>query len=107
MSLCDKCHRQAIIYQKYSGMHLCSSHFDEDVHRKVRERLRKTNLFGGSSRIALGLDGGKDSSVLLYILKSLFGCRKDIEFWAIIVDEDKENTPHLQARNLSSKLDVP
>jgi uncharacterized protein (TIGR00269 family) len=108
MSLCDKCHGKAIIYQKYSGMHLCSSHFEEDVHRKVRESLRKTGLFGRGARVAFGLSGGNSSSILIYILKNLLGSRKDIDFWAIIIDEGGENhSQQVQARKLMERLDIP
>ena len=108
MSLCDKCHGKAIIYQKYSGMHLCSSHFEEDVHRKVRESLRKTGLFGRGARVAFGLSGGNSSSILIYILKNLLGSRKDIDFWAIIIDEEGENhSQQVQARKLTERLDIP
>lgn len=108
MSLCDKCQRRAIIYQKYSGMHLCSSHFEEDVHRKVRESLRRTGLFGRGSRVAFGLSGGNSSSTLLYILKNLLGRRKDIDFWAIIIDDEGESHSQLmQARIVAERLNIP
>ncbi len=107
MNQCTKCHEKAIIYQKYSGMHLCRSHFEEDVHRKVRESLRQTKLFGRSARIAFGLRGGKDSLTLLYILKNLLGKRKDMDFCAIIIEEEgcgsllKE-----KAKKLADNLDI-
>jgi tRNA(Ile)-lysidine synthase TilS/MesJ len=108
MSLCDKCQKRAIIYQKYSGMHLCSSHFEEDVHRKVRESLRRTRLFGRGLRVAFGLSGGNSSSTLLYILKNLLGCRKDIDFWAIIIDDEVDSHFQLmQARMFAERLNIP
>jgi uncharacterized protein (TIGR00269 family) len=108
MIMCDKCQGRAIIYQKYSGMHLCSSHFEEDVHRKVRESLRKTGLFGRGSRVAFGLSGGNSSSTLLYVLKNLLGCRKDIDFWAVIICEEKESrSQQVQAIKLVERLEIP
>ncbi len=104
MTLCDKCRSNAIIYQRYSGMHLCRAHFDEDVHRKVRESLRRTQLFGHGMRVAVGLSGGKDSATLLYILKNMFSRRKDIDFVAIIIDEGQGL---VQARHISQMLKVP
>ena len=108
MSLCDKCLGKAIIYQKYSGMHLCSSHFDEDIHRKIRESLRRTKLFGRGARIAFGLSGGNGSSTLLYVLKHILGCRKDIDFLAIIIGGDGErHSRQVQARMLAERFDIP
>jgi tRNA(Ile)-lysidine synthase TilS/MesJ len=108
MNQCTKCHEKAIIYQKYSGMHLCRSHFDEDVHRKVRESLRQTKLFGRSARIAFGLRGGKDSLTLLYILKNLFGRRRDIDFCAIIIEEEGGGSSLKEkAKKLAKRQDIP
>ena len=104
MTCCDKCHSKAIIYQKYSGMHLCQAHFDEDVHRKIRESLRQTQLFGRGVRVAVGLSGGKDSATLLYVLKKMFSRRKDIDFVAVIIDEGQGV---VQAKLISQMLKVP
>jgi uncharacterized protein (TIGR00269 family) len=110
MLRCDKCRGRAIIYQKYSGLHLCQSHFEEDVHRKIRESLRKTGIFSRGARLALALSGGKDSSTLLYVLKTLFSKRKDIEIVAVLIDEGivgyrPQTLQH--ARGLAERLEVP
>jgi len=87
---CDKCNARSIIYQKYSGRHLCSHHFEEDVHRKVREVLRPYRIFGKPCRIGVAVSGGKDSTSLLCILHSLFSDREDVELIAISIDEGIE-----------------
>jgi uncharacterized protein (TIGR00269 family) len=110
MLRCDKCPRRAIIHQKYSGLHLCQSHFEEDVHRKIRESLRKTGIFSSGAKIAVALSGGKDSSTLLYILKTLFWKRKDIEIVAVLIDEGIEgyrSQTLRAARSLVERLEVP
>jgi len=110
MLRCDKCRGRAIIHQKYSGLHLCQSHFEEDVHRKIRESLRKTRIFSRGARLALALSGGKDSSTLLYVLKTLFSERKDIEIVAVLIDEGiagyRPQTLQ-RARGLAERLEVP
>jgi uncharacterized protein (TIGR00269 family) len=110
MIKCDKCSKRAIIFQKYSGMHLCRDHFQKDVHRKVRETLRQTKIFGRGAKIAIAMDGGENSSVLLYILKDLFSRRRDIEFAAVLIDEGisgyRSNTLS-SAKSLADRLDVP
>jgi tRNA(Ile)-lysidine synthase TilS/MesJ len=108
MTKCDKCPKCAIIYQRYSGMHLCREHFEEDVHRKIREVLRKTGLFGRDARIAVGLDGGRKSATLAFVLKNLFARRKDIELFAVIIDEGIKTSPIAdQARHVAEQLSVP
>jgi tRNA(Ile)-lysidine synthase TilS/MesJ len=108
MIKCDKCQRRAIIYQRYSGKHLCREHFEEDVHRKIRESLRKTGLFGRDARIAVGLDGGKKSAALAFVLKNLFIHRRDIDLLAVIIDEGKETSPTAkQAAHVAEQLGIP
>lgn len=110
MTECDKCRSRAVIYQKYSGMHLCEDHFEEDVHRKIRESIRETGVFAHSARIAVAISGGKDSCTLLYALKTLFCRRPNIELTAIMVDEgiDGYRPKTLEfAKALAERLDIP
>ncbi|MHB8118268.1 MAG: TIGR00269 family protein [Methanothrix sp.] len=108
MTKCDKCPRSAIIYQRYSGKHLCRDHFEEDVHRKIREALRKTGLFGRDARIAVGLDGRRKSATLAFVLKNLFIHRRDIDLLAIIIDEGEKTSPTAdQARHVAEQLRIP
>lgn len=108
MTRCDKCQRSAIIYQRYSGKHLCREHFEEDVHRKIRESLRKTGLFGRDARIAVGLDGGRKSVALAFVLKNLFIHRRDIDLLALIIDEGKKTSPTTeQAAHVAEQLGIP
>jgi tRNA(Ile)-lysidine synthase TilS/MesJ len=105
MTKCDKCHSSAIIYQKYSGMRLCQAHFDQDVHRKIRESLRQTGLFSRGARVALALDGGKDSATMAFVLKAIFKNRRDIDFVAIIIDEGGSHAE--PARLIAERLEIP
>ncbi|MGB5100330.1 MAG: tRNA lysidine(34) synthetase TilS [Methanothrix sp.] len=108
MTKCDKCPRCGVIYQRYSGMHLCREHFEEDVHRKIRESLRRTHLFGHGSRIALGLDGGRKSATLAFVLRNLFARRRDIDLLAVIIDEGKKaSLTSDQACLVAEQLGVP
>jgi tRNA(Ile)-lysidine synthase TilS/MesJ len=107
MTKCDKCPGRAIIYQRYSGNHLCRDHFEEDVHRKIREVLRKTGLFGHGSRMALGLDGGQESAMLAFVLKNLFINRRDIELFAIIIDEGEERSAAVRGAHVAEQLRIP
>ena len=89
MTVCSRrnCSKPAVIYQKYSGLHLCREHFLIDVERKVRDEMRKHAMIGRNERIAVALSGGKDSSVLLFMLKRILKERRDLEIFAISVDE--------------------
>jgi uncharacterized protein (TIGR00269 family) len=96
---CSKCKNPAIVYQKYSGLHLCKDHFVEDVERKVKREIRKQLMVEGGDRVAVALSGGKDSSSLLYMLKKIFHDRSDLEFFAITVDEGIKDYRDITIKN--------
>lgn len=104
MTRCCKCPMPAIIYQKYSGMHLCQAHFNDDVQRKVRETLRQTGLFGHGLRLALLMDGGKGSAVMASIIKNLFAGRRDIDLVALILDDQGPGAK--AARTAAGQLEI-
>lgn len=107
---CRKCNQEAIIYQKYSNAHLCREHFIGDVERKVKRDIRKFRMIGRGEKIAIGLSGGKDSMVLLFILHKIFHKRPDLKLHAITIDEgvaDYREHTIPNAENLCKELDVP
>ncbi|MHC1597079.1 MAG: adenine nucleotide alpha hydrolase family protein, partial [Methermicoccaceae archaeon] len=107
---CTKCSSRAVLYQPYSGMHLCAKHFVLDVERKVKRRLRKSRALEKGDRIAVALSGGKDSSSVLLMLSKLLEHRRDVELVALAVDEGisgfRAHTLKM-ARKLSKQCDVP
>ncbi len=84
---CSKCRREAIIYQRYSGMHLCSEHFTDSVESRVKREIRKHHWIEHGDTIGVALSGGKDSTSLLHFLIKTFGHRPDITILAITIDE--------------------
>lgn len=106
---CMKCHSDAIIFQKYSGMHLCRKHFIEDVERKVKLTVRQHFEIGKNETLAVALSGGKDSCVVLCIMDKIFSKRRDLEIIAISVDEGiKGYREHslAYAKELTSRLGI-
>ncbi len=84
---CQRCSKSAVIYQKYSNAHFCKPHFISDVERKIKRDIRKFRMVERGDRIAVALSGGKDSIVLLHVLHKIFRDRKDLELFAITIDE--------------------
>ena len=84
---CSKCGRKAVFHRKYEGLYLCERHFVRSIEDKVRRTIRKYGMVRRGDRIAFALSGGKDSSAVLYVMKKIFGKRKDLEFFAISIDE--------------------
>lgn len=107
---CDKCSSQAVVYQKYSGMHLCTAHFQDDVHRKIRGTLRESGIFARGAKLAVAMNGSAESAVLIYVLKNLFSNRKDFELVAIMIDEGIAGFRHQAldcAIQLANELHIP
>ncbi|MCL2863536.1 MAG: TIGR00269 family protein [Methanimicrococcus sp.] len=84
---CRKCSTPSIIYQPYSGLHLCKKHFFEDVERKAKLTVRQRYPVKKNDVIAVALSGGKDSSAVLFLMHKIFGERPDIRIVAITIDE--------------------
>ena len=83
MIKCGKCSNPAVIFIRYSGMHLCKEHFNEFFERRVKKEVRKYKLTG---KIAVAVSGGKDSIVALHLLYSIFK-KSQVEIEVITVDE--------------------
>jgi len=84
---CNKCRRDAILFQEYSGQHLCKYHVEADVEAKAKYEIRRNRWMVPGDHIAVALSGGKNSSALLYFLKILTADRRDIRLLAITIDE--------------------
>lgn len=101
-----KCGNKAVIYRKYEGRALCKKHFLESVDKIVRRTINSNNLIRRGEKIAVGVSGGKDSSLLLYYINNI-GRERDIKVEAILVDEGIKSYRTVKyAKNLCKKLDV-
>ncbi|MDD4128083.1 MAG: TIGR00269 family protein [Methanomicrobium sp.] len=84
---CFKCNRDAVIYQRYSGMHLCPEHFTVDFEGRAKKAIRQHKWVSSGDKIAVAMSGGKDSSAVLYFLTKIFGERRDLDIFAVTIDE--------------------
>ena len=84
---CDRCGRDAIVFQRYSGHHLCGDHFQRDLVARAKRTIRARGWIQAGDRIAVALSGGRSSVSLLHFLTAHFGMRPDLSLVAISVDE--------------------
>lgn len=84
---CSKCRRPAILFQRYSGLHLCRDHFIADFESKAKRTIRSRRWVLPGDTIVVALSGGKDSSALVFFLHSLLSARRDVQLVAVTVDE--------------------
>ncbi|OJJ75105.1 hypothetical protein ASPBRDRAFT_120200 [Aspergillus brasiliensis CBS 101740] len=71
-SLCARCHDQrAVIIRPKNRQKLCRTCFLHVFETEVHETITSTSLFYPGERVAIGASGGKDSTVLAAVLKTL------------------------------------
>lgn len=84
---CSTCGHDAIIYQRYSGLHFCPEHFLESIRKRVYSEFHKQVHLRGGENIAVAYSGGKDSTLALYLMREVIEPMRDVSLHAIIVDE--------------------
>jgi uncharacterized protein (TIGR00269 family) len=85
--LCSRCRNEAVTLIRYNGQHLCKEHFIAFLEKRVKAEISSQVKLRGGSKIAVGLSGGKDSTVATLLLHEVFAPRRDFEIHAITVDE--------------------
>ena len=108
---CNKCSRNPPVYfRDYSGERLCKKCFLSSLDRKVQKTINKFSMIKYGDHVAVATSGGKDSLVLLSILKSIVDAAKGITMSAITIDEGISGYRDESLRIVSefcSKLEVP
>ena len=72
---------------RYYRQNLCAKHFKGLFERRVRKTMRQNRLFSSADRIVVGLSGGKDSAVMLYLLHDVFQRNPRVEIIPVTIDE--------------------
>jgi len=80
---CTKCENEAILYQDYSGQHLCLKHFAADVEAKARKAIRQHHWLRSGDHIGVPLSCDPKTGALLMFLADLVKTRPDIRLTAI------------------------
>ncbi len=76
-----------MIFVRYSSQHLCSNHFKEFFVKRMAKEVKSSGRMKAGDKLAVAVSGGKDSMVMLRLLRGMFHPRSGIDIHAIIVDE--------------------
>lgn len=69
---CSRCNAKAVVELGYLGERLCANHFSGLFEKRIRRTIANARMLDRKKdRIAVGMSGGKDSLVLLYMLKNM------------------------------------
>jgi uncharacterized protein (TIGR00269 family) len=95
------CCKSKPVYRMYNGEDLCRKHFIEYVERKVRKTIGIYKLIGKTEKILVVCSGGKDSTVVLYILNK-YNNNPKVKIEAFHIDEgvggySSQNTKNIRA----------
>ncbi|MBN2095291.1 MAG: TIGR00269 family protein [Candidatus Aenigmarchaeota archaeon] len=82
-----KCGRETYFTRTYEGTELCRKCFVQSIEKKVKRVIRTNNLLSRGDKVGVALSGGKDSSSALYILAEIVKKRRDMEIFAVSIDE--------------------
>ncbi len=83
------CGESAVYHRRYSGQIFCKTCFNTYFEKKVYDTIREKNMVRREDKVGVALSGGKDSTVLLYVLDKLSD-RLDVKLHAVTVDEGIE-----------------
>ena len=82
-----KCGNEVYYVRDYEGVKLCKKCFVRSIEKKVKRTIRQNKLLESGDKICMALSGGKDSVSCLYILSKIIKKRRDMEIFAIAIDE--------------------
>jgi len=84
---CSFCKSEAILSRTYEGHDYCKKHFIKNFEKKVKKTISINKLIGKNERVAIAYSGGKDSSNVLSLLNNIFKDNRNVELFAMTVDE--------------------
>ncbi len=85
---CSKCKNEGVVFQPYSGQHLCRDHFIADVEAKAKRAIRINQWMHPEDHIGVVVQGDPAGNALLFFLTKLTGNRKDIRVSEMTGTED-------------------
>ena len=83
---CKECGAKSSVYLAYADANFCAEHFGEFFRKRAYRTIREFDMLAKTKRLGIALSGGKDSTVLLTLLKPLCDQMR-IELVAISIDE--------------------
>ncbi len=99
---CTSCGRPAIYLDRRNDSLACAKHFSEEFEGKVSETIARERMISAGDLVAVALSGGKDSSVLLFLLHRY--CKEtNADIVAVTIDE---GIPGYRDETISAALEL-
>lgn len=84
--MCKYCKTNPVFINKINKIRYCAGCFMKYFEKKVRKTVRVNKLIKKGDKILVAASGGKDSTVLLYLLNKIYSKNKIAKIEAITVD---------------------
>jgi tRNA(Ile)-lysidine synthase TilS/MesJ len=104
---CSRCGCEAVIFQAYSGRHLCGRHLVRDIEARAKRSIRSHRWMRPGDHIAVPVCGDLKSSALLCFLNKLVAARRDIRLSAFIPPDTTGTGSGSVAMSISESLGIP
>jgi hypothetical protein len=88
---CSKCKRESVVYQPYSGQHLCQEHLIADIESKAKRTIRQQQGMRPGDHIGIIQGRTVADKALLLFFRNLTNTRKDIRISEITGDRKTGN----------------
>lgn len=103
------CGQKAVYLRRREGRYLCKGCLTACVEKEFLRTVSGERMVQRGDKVAVGLSGGKDSSVLLYLLNK-YREKLGIEVVAVLIDEGIEgyrSATKAEAEKLCRQLGIP
>ncbi|MHA1519579.1 MAG: TIGR00269 family protein [Promethearchaeota archaeon] len=108
----QSCHSPAVYQIPHSKLALCKEHFLENVEKRVKKLIEKKHMFHPhrEEKLLIAVSGGKDSQVLLSIIRTIYPEGLDMEALYIelgIAPDKYSEDSGIIAKQWCDKLGIP
>jgi hypothetical protein len=105
---CDKCRNEAVLFQSFSGRHLCGRHLAPDIDARAKRSIRSHHWMKTGDHIGVVLSGDKKGAALALFLQKLVAGRRDIRLSAVPAGDMHTGTScGSAAMNIAGSLGIP
>lgn len=104
---CSKCKNESVVWQGYSGQHLCRQHFILDLEAKAKRAIRAHQWLCHNDHIGVAITGESGGYALLIFLKKLTAKRRDIRLSAIVIDTGMSGSAPADAMQWAASEGIP